>query len=205
MLRRRRPPLVAWRDQATGAMRDALGRWSAPWRRLRRRAVMARMLPGDVVLSSPRIARLSFTALLYRLLLRSQYVHAMLYLGDGRVLHTTARQGVTIDPLPGKLFDRARYRIRRVPGLERDQREQVVAGARALLDHDLDHLGLVTNIPARWFGLPHPLLQAERNRLWCSQLIQKAYADVGVSLVPPERSGTVTSEDLARTPVMIEV
>lgn len=182
-------------------MRERLGAW---WRRAtgraRRRALIARMRPADVVLASPRLRRLSLTALLYRLLLGSRYVHAMLYLGDGRVIHTTARRGVTIDPLPGKVFDRQRYRIRRAPGLDREGRRRVVAEARSLLDSDLDLAGLVTNIPARWFGLRHPLLRTERDRLWCSKLIRTAYARAGVDLGIAGSGGTVTSEDLASCP-----
>lgn len=179
-------------------LRTRLGAW---WRRVtgraRRRALIARMRPGDVVLASPSLRRLSTTALLYRLLLGSRYVHAMLYLGDGLVIHTTARHGVTIDPLPGKVFDRQRYRIRRAPGLDRATRRRVVAEARARLDYGLDHAALVTNIPARWFGLRHPLLRTERDRLWCSKLIHTAFIRAGVDLGTAAREGTVTSEDLA--------
>jgi len=177
-------------------------RWSG---RARRRAVIARMQPADIVLASPRLRRLSLTALLYRILLRSRYVHAMLYLGDGRIIHTTARDGVTVGPLPRKLFDRERYRIRRLPGLAEPDRERILAAAQDLLDHGLDHVGLVANIPARWFGLPHPLLRAERRRLWCGKLIQTAYARAGYRLVPPQDAGTITSEDLARSGALVDV
>jgi hypothetical protein len=185
------------------------GRLGSSLRRLharsRRRALIARMQPGDIVLASPRLRRLSLIALLYRVLLRSRYVHTMLYLGEDEVIHTTARHGVTIDRLPGKLFDRQRYRVRRVPSLSAAQRRQVVAEARALLDHGLDHVGLVTNIPARWLGLPHPLRRAERDRVWCGKLVHAAYARAGIELVPGEEAGTVTSEDLARSPVLVDV
>lgn len=157
------------------------------------------MQPGDIVLASPRLSRLSITALLYRILLGARYVHAMLYLGDGLVIHTTARRGVTIDPVPGKIFDRQRYRIRRAPGLDREMQLRVVAEARSRLDRGLDHAGLITNIPARWFGLRHPLLRTERNRLWCSKLIHTAFARAGVDIAPVGREGTVTSEDLAKS------
>jgi cell wall-associated NlpC family hydrolase len=197
--------LARWRRR----LGRAPGRLDALWRRwsgrARRRALIARMQPGDVVLASPRLRRLSVTALMYRVLLRSRYVHAMLYLGDGRIIHTTAREGVTVGRLPGKLFDRTRYRVRRVPGLTAAERARVTAAAEALLDHALDHAGLVTNIPARWLGLPHPLLQAERRRLWCSKLIHRAYREVGVELVPTREPGTVTSEDLARSSVLRDV
>jgi hypothetical protein len=195
----RSPPW--WRraaDRLAGFWRHASGR-------VRRRAVLARMRPADVVLASPRTRGLSLTALSYRLLLGSRYVHTMLYLGDGEILHTTAREGVTIDRAPGKIFDQERYRVLRVPGLDDARRRRVVAAARRLLDHGLDHLALVTNIPSRWFGLPHPLLRAEKNRVWCSKLVHEAFREAGVELLPDGPEGTVTSEDLARSPVLEEV
>lgn len=204
MLRRLKRSIGLGRHASGGPVAAAWTRIGAWWQRTlgraRRQALVARMQPADIVLASPRLRRLSPTALLYRLLLRARYVHAMLYLGDGQVIHTTARHGVTIDRLPGKLFDRQRYRVRRAPDLTEDQRRRIVAEARDLLDHRLDHAGLVTNIPARWFGLPHPLLTTERNRLWCSKLIHTAFARAGVELVSDQEAGTVTSEDLAASP-----
>ena len=185
---------------------DRLAAW---WQRgsgpVRRRSLLARMRPADVILASPRTRRLSFTALSYRLLLGSRYVHTMLYLGDGEILHTTAREGVTIARAPGRIFDRERYRILRVAGLVPESRRRVVDSARELLDHGLDHLALVTNIPARWFGLPHPLLKAERNRVWCSKLVHQAYREAGVELLPEGGAGTVSSEDLAESPLLVEI
>jgi hypothetical protein len=168
--------------------------------RLRRRVVLARMEPADVVLASPRLRRLSLTALLYRVFLRSRYVHSMLHLGGGEMIHTTARHGVTTGPLPRKLFDRERYVVYRVAGLTPQQRQRVVAEAQALLDRGLDHMGLVTNIPSRWLGLRRPLLHRERDRLWCSKLIHTAFARSGIELLPGGGAGTVTSQDLAASP-----
>jgi len=190
------------RSVVGGAVEDLRHTWRRASGRLRRRAVMARMRPTDIVLASPRTSRLSPTALLYRLLLRSRYVHAMLYIGGGEVIHTTARRGVTVDPLPRKLFDRQHYRIYRVLSLTDEQRQRVVVEAKKLLDWRLDYFALVTNIPARWLGRPHPLLRLEKNRLWCSKLIHLAFARAGIELLPGEQVGTVTSEDLGRSPVL---
>jgi len=85
--------------------------------RVRRRAVLARMKKGDIVLASPRLVRLSPIALAYRLLLGSRYVHSMLYVGSDRMIHTTTRHGVVMGRIPRKLFDRERYAIYRAPGL----------------------------------------------------------------------------------------
>ena len=71
---------------------------------LRRRAVIAKIQPADIILASPRTLRLSPTALLYRVLLHAQYVHSMLYLGESKIIHTTTKYGVVIAPVPRKIF-----------------------------------------------------------------------------------------------------
>jgi len=178
---------------------DALRRLS---RRFRRVAVMGNLAVADVILASPRTLRLSPIGLAYRLFLRSRYVHSMLYLGRGKMLHTTTREGVVVAPVPGKIFDRRRYAVFRAPHLTMDARRRVCAEALKLRGRKLDPPALVTNIPARWLGLREPLVRLERNRVWCSRLIHRAYRAAGFPLVPPEREGTVTSEDLARSPLL---
>jgi hypothetical protein len=167
---------------------------------VRRRAVLSRMRRGDIVLASPRLARLSLTAFMYRVFLRSRYVHSMLYLGGGRMIHTTGRHGVVVDRVPGRVFDRERYAIYRARNLTAAQRERVTTAALASLDRKLDHVALVTNIPSRWLGLRHPLWRLETNRVWCSRLIAEAFREgAGIELVPPSRGGTITTEDLSRS------
>ena len=173
---------------------------------VRRRAVLSRMKKADVVLASPRFGSLSPTALMYRLLLGSHYVHSMLYVGGGRMVHTTARHGVVVGRMPRKVFDRDRYAIYRARGLTADERERIVVKALQSLDRKLDHAALVTNIPSRWFGLRHPLWKLEKNGVWCSKLIAEAYrAGAGVELVPKRQAGTITTEDLSRSPALERV
>lgn len=181
---------------------DAVRRLS---RRFRRAAVMGNLAVADIILASPRTLRLSPMGLAYRLFLRSRYVHSMLYLGRGKVLHTTTREGVVVASVPGKIFDRRRYAVFRAPHLTMDERRRVCAEALKLRGRKLDPPALVTNIPARWLGLREPLIRLERNRVWCSRLIQRAYAAAGVRLVPPDLEGTVTSEDLAESPLLLRL
>jgi hypothetical protein len=169
---------------------------------LRRRAVVAKMQKADIILASPRTLRLSFLALIYRLFLRTQYVHSMLYLGGGKIIHTTGRSGVVVDPLPRKIYKRDRYTILRARHLRPKQRQQVVAEALKLRGRKLDRAGLVTNVPARLIGLRKPLLRLEKDRLWCSKLICQAYSANGINLVPQNNIETITSEDLACSPVL---
>lgn len=173
--------------------------------RIKRRQVMARMQKADIVLASPPTARLSLFALLYRLFLKSRYVHSMLYLGEGQILHTTTRHGVVVGRLPRKVCRKDRYSIFRVRGLSPDQRAQVVAEALKRKDKKLDHAGLITNVPSRMLGLQKALLSWEENRVWCSKLIYQAFYAAGIELVPPEKGGVITSEDLAHLPEVTRV
>ncbi|NIR76407.1 MAG: hypothetical protein GWN99_19560 [Gemmatimonadetes bacterium] len=167
---------------------------------LKRRATVARLRAGDIILASPRTLRLSPVALLYRLILRARYVHSMLYLGDRKIIHTTMRAGVTVGNLPRKIYRKDRYTILRAPQLGPAQRDRVVAEAMKFEDTKLDRAGLVSNVPARLLGLKKPLLRFERDRLWCSKLIYHAYSAAGIDLVPGENIETITSEDLSRSP-----
>ena len=174
-------------------------RLSGQWRR---KVVISAMLEADVLLASPRTLHLSPIALIHRLTTGALYVHSMLYVGDGKILHTTTRKGVTVDRVPGKVYQPSRYSLYRVPRLTRHQRRAVVTAALQLKYKKLDRAALVTNIPARLLGFKRPLLRFEKNRIWCSKLICDAYAMAGVELLPPEESESVTSDDLARSSVL---
>lgn len=169
---------------------------------LRRRTVIASMLKADIILASPKTLRLSPVALIYRLLLRARYVHSMLYVGDGRMIHTTKKYGVVIDKLPRKIFKKDRYAIFRAKNLNNEQRKSVVKQALLSKNKRLDHAGLITNIPARLFGLRKPFLRLEKNRLWCSKLIYQAYSANGIELVPLDKAGNITSEDLSHSQLL---
>jgi hypothetical protein len=172
---------------------------------LRRRALLANMVEADIILASPRTLRLSPIALVYRMLLRATYVHSMLYLGKGRMLHTTSRHGVVVSPVPRTIYRRNRYAVYRVPYLRARQRRRVVEQALKFRAMKLDKPALVTNIPSRLLALRRPLLRLEKNRLWCSKLIERAYAAAGIELVAPDRKDTVTSEDLACSPALVRL
>jgi hypothetical protein len=172
---------------------------------MRRAALLGNMVPADIILARPRTLSLSPIALSYRLLLRAEYVHSMLYIGRGRMLHTTSRHGVVVAPVPHTIYKRDRYTILRHPRLNAMQRAKAVKEALQLRGARLDYPALVTNLPARLVGLRKPLLQLETQRLWCSRLIVRAYSAAGVQIVPPERAENVTSEDLSRSPLLVRL
>ncbi len=188
---------AAWRW-----VRAKIQRLTGQWRRT---IAISALLDADVLLASPRTLSLSPIPLIHRLVLGARYVHSMLYVGEGKILHTTTRLGVTIDPVPRKVYLPDRYSLYRVPYLTRRQREDVVAAALRLSDKKLDRAALATNIPAKLLGLKKPLVRFEKNRLWCSKLICDAYAEAGIELLPPEQSGNVTSDDLARSTTLERV
>lgn len=163
-----------------------------------RQLLIAKMQRGDIVLASPKTSRLSPIALLYRIVLRSRYVHSMLYVGEGQIIHTTTQRGVVKDRLPRKIFRKENYAVYRVKNLSPEQRIAVTEAAEKWLHRKLDHAGLIANVPSRLVGLKRPILMFEKKRIWCSKLIYKSFMTVGVAIVPPERADSITSEDLSR-------
>lgn len=184
----------AWRRGAS-RVRRLNGKW-------RRKIAISALTEADVLLASPRTIRLSPISLMHRLVLGARYVHSMLYVGDGRILHTTTRDGVTLDPVPRRVYAPRRYSLYRVPHLTGSQRRGIVAAALRQRHKRLDRAALVTNVPAKLLGLKKPLFRFERNRLWCSKLIYEAYAEAGIDLLPHNERGNVTSEDLAKSGVL---
>jgi hypothetical protein len=107
--------------------------------------------------------------------------------------------------VPRKIFKKNRYTILRTPHLRGDQREQVVAKALKMRDKRLDYAGLITNVPARLFGLRKPLVMLEKNRVWCSKLVYQAYSESGIELVVPEHKENPTCEDLSHSPLLEKI
>ena len=161
---------------------------------------MIRLRKADIVLASPRTLVLSPGALVYRLLLRVRYVHSMLYLGGGRMIHTTTKDGVVVARLPRKLHKKERYVILRAPDISSERRQKIVEKALEFRGSKMDHAGLMSNVPARLFGLKKPLIRMEKNRLWCSKLIYSAYLAADVELVPAAKAKVITSDDLIKSP-----
>ncbi len=202
----RKKKRIDWRElaRAVGDVLSKIWRWLLQvWARLsgevRRRRVVAKMQKADILLASPRTLSLSPVAFVYRLLLRSRYVHSMLYIGNGKIVHTTTRHGVVVARLPRKIFRADRYAIFRAKNLDAAQRDRIILEALKSKDKRLDHAGLITNVPARLLGLRKPLVRWERNRLWCSKLIYRAFLAAGVEIVPPDKAENITSEDLSRS------
>jgi len=174
-------------------------------RRLRQQAVILQLKKADIILAKPGFFNLSPIALLYRLLLKSEYVHSMLYIGNGKIIHTTTRNGVIIHKVPGKIYKRNRYSIYRAKNLVAAQRNQIVNEALQFRHMKLDLMGLIVNVPKNMLGIKKSLLKLERNRLWCSKLVYQAYSAAGIYLVPETESNIITSERLSKSKVLDRV
>jgi len=176
-----------------GAIAGAFARLSG---RLKRRAFVSKLKKGDIILASPRTLQLSAVNMMYRFFLHAKYVHSMLYLGDGKIIHTTSKKGVQIAKLPRKINKKGHYKVVRDKSLTSEQRDMIVEQALKMRGRQIDPAGLITNIPARMLGFKKPLIRLEQNRLWCAKLIYKAYSASGIELVGQEHAGNVTTEDL---------
>jgi hypothetical protein len=186
---------VAW-ARLRSAVTSAYARLAG---RLERQAFVAKLRKADIVLASPRTLQLSAVNMMYRFFLHAKYVHSMLYLGDGKIIHTTSKNGVQIANLPRKIYKRGHYKVVRAKGLTFEQRDMVVEWALKMQGQQIDPAGLITNIPARMLGFKKPFIRMEKNRLWCAKLIYKAYSAAGIELVGQDHAGNVTTEDLNRS------
>jgi hypothetical protein len=92
-----------------------------------------------------------------------------------------------------------------VKGLDLEKRGRVVEEALKWRRRKLDYAGLITTIPSRLIGLRRPLLRWEKNRIWCSKLVYKAFSAERIELVPPKKAENITSEDLSRSYVVERV
>ena len=63
---------------------------------LKRSSAVARLCKGDIILASPKTRKLSLIVFMYQLFLKSQYTHSMLYIGNGKIIHTASKKGVII-------------------------------------------------------------------------------------------------------------
>ena len=104
-----------------------------------------------------------------------------------------------------QIYKKDRYSIFRVRHLSSEKREKLVAEALKWKDKKLDHVGLISNVPARLLGLERVSLSCERNRVWCSKLIYEAFFVAGIDLVPPGKAGVITSEDLTHIPFAMRI
>ncbi len=135
-------------------------------------------------------------------MLRSTYVHSMLYIGNGKMLHTTSKHGVVIHRVPGKIFSKKRYAVYRVEGMNRQQKNRVIEEAVKWHKAKIDHIAMFKLIPQRLFGWFRPPLEAENKSLWCSRLIYQAFLKAGIDLLPGRQTDMVVSEDIAGSPVV---
>ena len=170
--------------------------------RFKRQAVILKLKKADIILAKPKLFSLSPIGLLYRILLRSDYVHSMLYIGNGEIIHTTTKDGVSIHKVPRKIFKKDRYTIYRAKNLNSNQRSRIVAESLKLKDMKMDFMGLIVNIPRNIFGINKSFSKIENNRIWCSKLIYQAYSSIGIKLFSDNEFKIITSENLSKSNIL---
>ncbi|HHS14185.1 MAG TPA: hypothetical protein ENN03_10530 [bacterium] len=169
---------------------------------LRREIMLSGMRKGDIILASPPWYRLSPIAFWYRVLLRSRYVHSMLYLGDRTVLHTTIRRGVVIHRVPRKIARGDRYAILRLKSPYSVNTDRVAAYALTMQSHRVSIVSLIAVLIVRLSGSAQFRFKLARKSLRCSQLIDLAYDTEGTTLVPSRPRDTIISQDLMESPFL---
>ena len=167
--------------------------------RFKRQAVIQKLKEADIILAKPKLFSLSPIGVLYRVLLRSDYVHSMLYIGNGEIIHTTTKDGAIIHKVPRKIFKKNRYTIYRAISLNSNQRSRIVAESLKLKDMKMDFIGLIVNIPINILGINKSFSKIENNRIWCSKLIYQAYSSIGIKLFSDNEFKIITSENLSKS------
>lgn len=147
---------------------------------------------GDFLLSSPYEPR--FYSRLIRLVTRSQWTHAALYMGDETVAEALDG-GMTISPI--SRFD-GDYRIGlcRIPGATDEDRESMasVMDGFVLVNTGYGWVDVCMVALRRW-GIPVP--RFGRRRLFCSEAVVLAAAGGGHLNITELDPGDTTPGDLA--------
>lgn len=146
------------------------------------------MQKGDIIFTYP-------TNLYGRLIAwatRSPFSHVALYAGDGYIIESNAfvrtRQIYRKD-----FYDE--YEIMTHPTLSEEEREAIVAYAIERIGARYDYLQILAIIIRMITGL-HISLFDQPHRYICTELIGKAYASIGVSLLPHIPTDSVSPSEL---------
>lgn len=183
-------------------LNKAIGFWRRVTGAVRREILLSGMRKGDIILASPPWYRLSPIAFWYRMLLRSRYVHSMLYLGDRKILHTTIRRGVVIHRVPRKITRRDRYAILRLKAGHSVNMDRVAQYALSMQSNRVSITALIATLVVRLTGSTRFRSKMVRKSLRCSQLIDLAYSTAGMTLVPSRPRETIISQDLMDSPFL---
>ncbi len=167
--------------------------------KVRRQAAISQLKKGDIILASPLTRRLTFISLFYRVLLKSHYTHSMLYIGNGKIIHTTDRFGVIVTRVPRKIYRPDIYSVYRIKKIDDSMRDAIVTAAFKWQKHRLDRAGLVKNLMMNLFRLKKPVSEGNKNKIWCSKMIYLSYLFAGIELLPKNQAEHITSDTLSKS------
>lgn len=193
------------RGALTAAWRSLSGLFVRTAGYLKKQAFITKMKKADIIFASPRTRRLPPIALTYRFVLRAHYIHSMLYIGEGKVLHTTSRHGVVIDDVPKKIYKKEKYAVFRLENLSTKQQEGIIQSAMQWKGKKLDYVGIYGNVFRKFFRFKKKRQASEKRRTWCSKMIYSSYASQGIDLLPAKKHKAVTSDDLTRSPLLTKL
>ncbi len=148
--------------------------------------------PGDVILLRGR----GEIADQVRTVAGGEFTHAMLYVGDGSLIHSDI-DGVHADNVQRLLFeDETDVLVRRAICAAHQQREQAITYVRRNIDVSYSvKEALKASKTGHWTD--------RSNRQFCSRLIAQAYQSAGVNLVPSP--DYCTPNDLAQSTTLHSV
>jgi hypothetical protein len=93
--------------------------------------------------------------------------------------------------------------------LTEDQQKQIVSIAESLIGRPYDYLGIfflfircLLNLLLPFCKLTIPNPFNDLNKLWCTELVDEVFNQVGIDLVPSRKHGDVTPADLAMSPLL---
>ena len=146
--------------------------------------------PGDVILTAGK----GSTSLAIRFGSTSTVSHAMLYIGNGDVIHAIG-EGVVKHPITLALGGTTRAKVYRHKRATDKQKKSIVSYARAQIDRKYDRgevmgaanpaaMALVSPLAGLALAAlkTHNIFQGNRNEFFCSELVVAAYQSAGLPL-----------------------
>lgn len=149
--------------------------------------------PGDIILVKGQ----SLFSKGVKLFTKSDYTHTTMMISDKQMIEANFYKKVNIvdfkyDPKTMEIY---RYK----GGLSVSQQINVVQSSYEMLDKYYDYLQIVWYMIEFFIGRHYNSPFHLDNFIICSELIDVAYTNIGINLVPDREKGNVTPDDLFKS------